>query len=72
MSLFNLHCVTDTKFDVVNVEKSVQESLVSKLVMSQPDMDDAGTTDVLLPVDQVVRLMKTFLNCLFAAANWGS
>jgi len=21
MSLFNLHCVTDTKFDVVNVEK---------------------------------------------------
>ena len=58
MSLINSQGVTETEFDAVNVEDSVQESLVSTLVMSGSDQDGARETDVRLPVDQVVRLMK--------------
>ena len=58
MSLFNPRSATETEFDVVNVEDSVQESLVSVLAMSEPDQDHATATDVLLPVDQIVRLTK--------------
>jgi len=58
MSLINSQGVTETEFDAVNVEDSVQESLVSTLVMSGSDQDGARETDVRLPVNQIVRLMK--------------
>ena len=58
MSLFNPQSVPETEFNGVNVEESVQESLASTLVMSGSDQDGARETDVRLPVDQVVRLMK--------------
>ena len=58
MSLFNPQCVTETEFNGVNVEESVQESLVSALVMSGSDQDGGRETEVRLPLDQIVRLMK--------------
>jgi hypothetical protein len=58
MSRLTLQIDTDVNFDPMRVEESVQESLVSTLVMSEPDQTDQRATGALLPVDQIVRLMK--------------
>ena len=58
MTLFKSKCATESKFKVNNLEKSVQESLLSTLMVSGPVHDDARGADSLLPLNQIVRLMK--------------
>jgi hypothetical protein len=69
--MFNPQGVTETMFDVVNVENSVQTSLVSTLVTPGPDRRAARGADVLLPVDQVVRLMKDIPELALHAGDLG-
>ena len=58
MSRLNLQADTDANLFPMHVEDSVQESLVSTLVMREADQTDQRATDALLSVDQIVRLMK--------------
>jgi hypothetical protein len=58
MTPFKSKYATESKFNVINLEKSVQESLVSTLMMPGPFYDDANEADSLLPLNQIVRLMK--------------
>jgi hypothetical protein len=58
MTPFKSRCAAESKFNVINLEKSVQESLVSTLMIPGPLYDDANEANSLLPLNQIVRLMK--------------